>query len=175
MNSIAPTQLIDQLSSKNSVARMVAANWFLPTLLLTVLTKLYLKTLGKLESLTLPAAVSNNCFVHVLVIRLWAPLLCIVLLNGCAAPLAAIGSSAGSTVTATAAAYPVTTASAATSVATGKSPLEHAVSAATKKECNFFNVVDSKPICIDKAFPPITDKSELYLGPADTTSSANSQ
>jgi len=60
-------------------------------------------------------------------------------------------------------------------VATGKSPLEHAASAATKKECNFFNVVDSKPICIDKAFPPITDKSELYLGPADTTSSANSQ
>jgi len=98
-----------------------------------------------------------------------------LLLNGCAAPLAAIGSSAGSTLTATATAYPVTTASAATLVATGKSPLEHAASAATKKECNFFNVVDSKPICIDKEFPPITDKSEPYLGPADIASSANSQ
>jgi hypothetical protein len=50
---------------------------------------------------------------------------------------------------------------------TGKSPLEHVASAATKKECSFFNIVGSKPICEDIAIPTINDKSEAYLGPAD--------
>jgi hypothetical protein len=50
---------------------------------------------------------------------------------------------------------------------TGKSPLEHVASAATKKECSFLNVVGSKPICEDIPIPTINDKSEAYLGPAD--------
>jgi len=116
---------------------------------------------------------SNTHLDQALITRACASLFLITLLNACAAPLAAIGSSAGSTASATAAAYPVTTASVVTSVATGKSPLEHAASAATKKECNFFNVVDSKPICIDKEFPPITDKSEFYFGPADLAPTEN--
>jgi hypothetical protein len=52
-------------------------------------------------------------------------------------------------------------------ITTGKSPLEHATSAATKKDCSLFNLVGGKAICIDVAMPGITDKSEAYLGPAD--------
>ena len=65
-------------------------------------------------------------------------------------------------------ANPGTAVSLASTAATGKSPLEHAASAATKKECSFFNVIDSKPICIEAVLPSITDNSELFLGPADS-------
>ena len=82
------------------------------------------------------------------------------LLTACAAPLAVLSSSG------TAAAS--TAASLASTAATGKSPLEHAASAATKKECSFFNVIDSKPICIEIVLPTVTDKSEPLLGPADS-------
>lgn len=95
-------------------------------------------------------------------------------LQGCVAPIAAVGatgsaaaSSAGGAVASTAAAYPVTTTSLASSAVTGKSPLEHAASAATKKECNFLNPLDSKPICIEVPEPPIIDNSTTLLGPAD--------
>jgi hypothetical protein len=98
------------------------------------------------------------------------------LLAGCAAPLAAIGSSssaaastAGTTVATAAVANPVTATSVASTAATGKSPLEHAASAATKKECSFFNVLDSKPICVEITFPPINDFSTPLPGPADKT------
>ncbi|WP_114638743.1 hypothetical protein [Polynucleobacter necessarius] len=102
-------------------------------------------------------------------------LLCsLSLLQGCAAPLAAIGasssaaaSSAGTTVATAAAANPVTASSVASSVATGKSPLEHAASAATKKECSFLNALDSKPICVEITFPPVNDFSTPLAGPAD--------
>ncbi len=166
-------QLIAQLNSKNLVAKMVVAHWFLLTQRQIVHMSQYRKTPGKLGYLMLRVATSNPRIDQTLISRVCASLLLIALLNACAAPLAAIGSSAGSTATATAATYPITTASVATSVATGKSPLEHAASAATKKECNFFNVVDSKPICIDKEFPPITDKSEFYFGPADIAPTEN--
>lgn len=105
------------------------------------------------------------------------PMIClsILWLTGCVAPLAALGSSgtaaassAGSAITTAAVANPMTAASITSSAATGKSPLEHAASAATKKECSFFHLVNSKPICIDVVLPPITDKSEPLLGPADT-------
>ena len=108
-------------------------------------------------------------------IHTW-PLVCLflMLLSGCVAPLAAIGasgtaaaSSAGSAITTAAVANPMTAASLTSSATTGKSPLEHAASAATKKECSFFNLVGSKPICIDVVLPPITDKSERLLGPSD--------
>jgi len=95
-------------------------------------------------------------------------------LCGCAAPLfafsssgTAAASSVGTAATTAAVANPVTATSLASTAATGKSPLEHAASAATKKECSFFNVIDLKPICIEITIPSITDKSELLEGPAD--------
>ena len=100
------------------------------------------------------------------------------LLTACAAPLAILSSSgtaAASTVGTAAVANPSTAASLASTAATGKSPLEHAASAATKKECSFFNVIDSKPICIDVVLPTVTDKSQPLLGPADINSSAAKQ
>jgi len=96
--------------------------------------------------------------------------LSLVGISGCAAPLAVLsssGSAAASSVGAAAVANPGTAASLATTAATGKSPLEHAASAATKKECSFFNVIGSKPICVDVVLPTITDNSEPLLGPAD--------
>lgn len=98
--------------------------------------------------------------------------------SGCAAPIVAIGGTLGSTSTAAASsagtiavsaavANPSTAASAVSTVTTGKSPLEHAASAATKQDCNFLNAFGSKPICSDVRFPQIKDMSEPYLGPAD--------
>ncbi|SNX29374.1 hypothetical protein SAMN06295945_1746 [Polynucleobacter meluiroseus] len=101
------------------------------------------------------------------------------IVSGCAAPLVALGSSstavassAGTAAGTAAVANPVFTAGLASSVTTGKSPLEHATSALTKKECHFFNVLESKPICIEVPAPTIIDRSELYLGPADKKSTA---
>lgn len=95
-------------------------------------------------------------------------------LQGCAAPIAAISasgtavaSSAGTSVAAAAAANPVTATSVASTVTTGKSPLEHAASAATKKECSFTNIVTPKPICEDVVMPKIIDKSAPLLGPTE--------
>jgi len=91
-------------------------------------------------------------------------------LTACAAPLVALTSSstaAASSVGAAAVANPGTATSLASTAATGKSPLEHAASAATKKECSFFNVLDSKPICIEVVMPTITDNSAPLFGPAD--------
>ncbi|WP_128113662.1 hypothetical protein [Polynucleobacter necessarius] len=111
-------------------------------------------------------------------VKYWAYVLAflsLMNLQACVAPIAAIGasgsavaSSAGATVATAAAANPMTATSLASTATTGKSPLEqHAASAATKKECSFFNVVDSKPICIDVVLPPVTDKSTPLLGPND--------
>ena len=95
-------------------------------------------------------------------------------LTGCAAPLLALGSSAttaassvGSAAVTVAVANPSTAASAVSTVTTGKSPLEHAASAATKQDCNFLNALGSKPICTDVPMPKVTDMSEPYFGPAD--------
>ncbi len=101
-------------------------------------------------------------------------LLSLFVLGGCAAPLLAFSSSgtaaassAGTAAATAAIANPVTATSLASTAATGKSPLEHAASAATKKECSFFNVIDLKPICVEIAIPSITDKSESLEGPGD--------
>jgi hypothetical protein len=72
-------------------------------------------------------------------------------------------------------ANPSTAASLASTAATGKSPLEHAASVATKKECSFFNVFDSKPICIEVVLPKVTDNSMPILGPADTSKNPTQQ
>jgi len=95
-------------------------------------------------------------------------------LQGCVAPLAAVGasgsaaaSSAGTTVATVAVANPVTATSLVSTATTGKSPLEHATSAATKKDCSFINALVAKPICVDIPIPAITDNSSPLLGPAD--------
>jgi hypothetical protein len=79
----------------------------------------------------------------------------------------AVVSSAGTTVATAAVANPVTATSIASSATTGKSPLEHAASVATKKECNFLNVVGSKPICQEVVLPKVVDNSSPLPGPAD--------
>jgi hypothetical protein len=95
-------------------------------------------------------------------------------LQGCFAPLAALGSSgtaaassAGTAVVSVAVANPSTAASLASTAVTGKSPLEHAASAATKKECHFWNALGPKPICEEIPLPTFTDYSTPLLGPAD--------
>ena len=102
------------------------------------------------------------------------PIFCSLGLQGCIAPIAAVGASgsaaastAGGAVATAAVANPATATSLASTAATGKSPLEHAASAATKKECSFFNPLSSKPICIEVTAPTVTDNSTLLLGPAD--------
>jgi len=125
---------------------------------------------GQLESITLSAAQNKTGFLTPKAVAFLVSVVCIFLSSGCAAPLAALSSSstaAASSVSAAAVANPGTAVSLASSAATGKSPLEHAASAATKKECSFFNLIDSKPICIEVSIPAITDKSEPLFGPAD--------
>ena len=142
---------------------------------------------GLLEYLTLPAE-KNKQFTFEMrpFLRLGSILslylLSIFALCGCAAPLLALSSSgtaaassAGTAVATAAVANPVTATSLASTATTGKSPLEHAASAATKKECSFFNVIDSKPICIEVTLPTITDNSEPLFGPADTSSKSAQQ
>ncbi len=107
----------------------------------------------------------------------WACLFLIitcVALQGCVAPLAAVGasssaaaSSAGGAVATAAVANPMTATSVVSTVATGKSPIEHAASAATKKECSFFNPLSGQAICIEIPVPTVTDNSTPLLGPAD--------
>ena len=130
---------------------------------------------GRLEYLMLSAkSVRLHLGSHV---NCWAcPFLIIICLGlqGCVAPIAAIGasssaaaSSAGGAVASAAVANPMTATSLASTAATGKSPLEHVASAATKKECSFFNPLSSKPICVDVSVPKVTDNSTPLLGPAD--------
>ena len=95
-------------------------------------------------------------------------------LSGCALPLAAIGSTGtgaasalGGTVATVAVANPSTAVSVASTVTTGKSPLEHAASEATKKECNFLNLLGPKPVCQEFVMPPIMDHSQEMMGIAD--------
>lgn len=129
---------------------------------------------GLQEYLMLRAVVSKFNHSSLSALELGVLLIFTLLLNACAAPLAALGSmgttsasTAGTAATTAAVANPATAASVASTVTTGKSPLEHATSAATKKDCSLFNLVGGKAICVDIAMPSITDKSELYWGPAD--------
>ena len=138
-------------------------------------------SLGQLEFLMLSVNVSKHFILITLQNRPnlsgWSVFGCIVLclnLGGCAAPLMALGgsattvaSSAGSVAVSAAVANPSTAASAISTVTTGKSPLEHAASAATKQDCNFLNALGPKPICSDIPVPKIKDMSEPYPGPAD--------
>jgi hypothetical protein len=129
---------------------------------------------GRREYSTLPVAASNFYCTGKRALALAILLISTLFFYGCAAPLAALGSvgtasasTAGTTATTAAVANPGTAASLASTVTTGKSPLEHVTSAATKKDCSLFNLVGGKAICIDVAMPGITDKSEPYPGLAD--------
>ena len=90
-----------------------------------------------------------------------------LLLQSCAAPIMAAASSVGSA----AVANPVTAVSVTSTITTGKSPLEHATSEVTKKDCSFFNVFSSKPICEEIVIPSVKDQSEMIIGEADRTGS----
>ena len=133
---------------------------------------------GLPEYLTLHAAASNFLYPHLILTR-WVLFSCaIALLTACAAPLAVLSSSgttAASAVGTAAVANPGTAASLASTVATGKSPLEHAASAATKKECSFFNVLGSQPICVEVVLPTVTDNSQPFFGPADISTETAKQ
>ena len=140
---------------------------------------------GQQGSLTLPASVNNQLLLMAITGRpnfsVWPAFfffslitLCLNL-TGCAAPLMALGSSAtsvassaGTAAASVAVANPSTAASAISTATTGKSPLEHAVSAATKQDCNFLNALGPKPICSDIPIPTIKDMSEPYPGLADS-------
>jgi hypothetical protein len=105
-----------------------------------------------------------------------------IFLSACVAPIAAMGASgtalsstAGTSVASAAVANPVTATSIASTVTTGKSPVEHAASAATKKDCSFFNPLLAKPICIDIPVPTVTDNSTPLLGPADQVADSGKQ
>jgi hypothetical protein len=129
--------------------------------------------IGRQESITLHVALTN--LIKRSAIHQRAPaLLClsIVLLSigslqGCAAPLVAAASSVGTAAGSAAAASPMTAVSITSTATTGRSPLEHATSAATKKDCSFFNVFSSKPICEEIVIPTVQDRSELIIGEAD--------
>jgi hypothetical protein len=131
---------------------------------------------NKLISLTAPLSRSNpwgrSAFLFCLSLTLG--ITCLANLTGCAAPLVALGSSAttaassvGTAAVSVAAANPSTAASALSTATTGKSPLEHAASAATKQDCNFLNALGPKPICVNIPVTPLKDMSEPYPGPAD--------
>ncbi len=129
---------------------------------------------GQQESLTLPVAQNKARRFTLRSLCLLGTTLSIFLLSACAAPLAFLsstGTAAASSAGSAAVANPATAASLASTVTTGKSPLEHAASAATKKDCSFFNVLGAQPICVDVVLPTVTDKSEPFLGPADMTNS----
>ena len=95
-----------------------------------------------------------------------------LLLQSCAAPIMAAASSVGTAAGSAAVASPVTAVSVTSTVTTGRSPLEHATSAATKKDCSFFNVFSAKPICEEIVIPSVKDQSEMIIGEADRTGSA---
>jgi hypothetical protein len=102
----------------------------------------------------------------------------IFFLSGCALPLAAIGSAGtgaasavGGTVATAAVANPTTAVSVVSTVTTGKSPLEHAASEVTKKECNFLNLLGPKPVCQEIVLPAIMDHSQEMIGIADRPTS----
>lgn len=129
--------------------------------------------IGRLESITLRVA-QTNPFKRSIGDQGALTLLCFFIflisltgLQGCAAPLMAAASSVGTAAGSAAAASPMTAVSVTSTVTTGRSPLEHATSAATKKDCSFFNVFSSKPICEEIVIPTVQDRSELIIGEAD--------
>ena len=132
---------------------------------------------GPQESITLRAVHNSQVSGHALGAYVRPALFLLVLsssllLQSCAAPFVAAASSVGSAAGSAAVASPVTAVSVTSTVTTGRSPLEHATSAATKKDCSFFNVFSAKPICEEIVIPSVKDQSEMIIGEADRTGSA---
>jgi len=130
---------------------------------------------GPRESIALPAEPSKQGFLprycrciawhslsYTLIIGLG-----FLLLSGCALPIVATANAVGGAITTAVIANPITAASITTTVATGKSPLEHAASQATKKECNFLNLLGPKPVCQELVIPVVRDHSQEMMGLAD--------
>ena len=129
---------------------------------------------GPQESITLRAVRNGQVSGHALgaYVRPALVLLALsssLLLQSCAAPFMAAASSVGTAAGSAAVASPVTAVSVTSTVTTGRSPLEHATSAATKKDCSFFNVFSAKPICEEIVIPSVKDQSEMIIGEADRT------
>lgn len=91
----------------------------------------------------------------------------VLFLSSCALPIVATANAVGGAITTAIIANPITAASITTTVATGKSPLEHAASQATKKECNFLNLLGPKPVCQELVIPVVRDHSQEMIGLAD--------
>ena len=131
---------------------------------------------GPQESITLRAVRNGQVSGHALgaYVRPALVLLALsssLLLQSCAAPFMAAASSVGTAAGSAAVASPVTAVSVTSTVTTGRSPLEHATSAATKKDCSFFNVFSAKPICEEIVIPSVKDQSEMIVGEADRSGS----
>ncbi len=131
---------------------------------------------GPQESITLRAVHNGQVSGHALgaYVRPALVLLALsssLLLQSCAAPFMAAASSVGTAAGSAAVASPVTAVSVTSTVTTGRSPLEHATSAATKKDCSFFNVFSAKPICEEIVIPSVKDQSEMIIGEADRSGS----
>ena len=131
---------------------------------------------GPQESITLRAVLKDlfSSEAHRALVRPSLVLLALsssLLLQSCAAPFMAAASSVGTAAGSAAVASPVTAVSVTSTVTTGRSPLEHATSAATKKDCSFFNVFSAKPICEEIVIPSVKDQSEMIIGEADRSGS----
>ena len=131
---------------------------------------------GPQESITLRAVHNGQVSGHALgaYVRPALVLLALsssLLLQSCTAPFLAAASSVGSAAGSAAVASPVTAVSVTSTVTTGISPLEHSTSAATKKDCSFFNVFSAKPICEEIVIPSVKDQSEMIIGEADRSGS----
>ena len=131
---------------------------------------------GPQESITLRAVRNGQVSGHALGAYVRPALVLLALssslfLQSCAAPFVAAASSVGSAAGSAAVASPVTAVSVTSTVTTGRSPLEHATSAATKKDCSFFNVFSAKPICEEIVIPSVKDQSEMIIGEADRSGS----
>ena len=141
-----------------------------------VLLRLSSVETGPQESITLRAVHNGQVSSHALgaYVRPALVLLALsssLLLQSCAAPFVAAASSVGSAAGSAAVASPVTAVSVTSTVTTGRSPLEHATSAATKKDCSFFNVFSAKTICEEIVIPSVKDQSEMIIGEADRSGS----
>jgi hypothetical protein len=78
--------------------------------------------------------------------RRYPALILTALLHGCAAVVA----------------YPITAASVGTTVATGRSPTDHALSETTDQDCSLTRVLDGQAICEKRLKPeeiPVQDKT----------------
>jgi hypothetical protein len=61
------------------------------------------------------------------------------------------------------ASYPMTTISLGTWGATGKTPVDHAVSGVAEEDCEWMRIFSSKPICQPKPPKPVVSESQPVI------------